>query len=191
MRKNFKFLMLFAFVLFANIANSQQFLGGGTGTADDPYKIYTAAQWDEFAEEYFLNDGDRYGDFSNIHIRLMNDLIGEEKITKILCCSTVFEYSFNGFIHGGGHKIDISDFDFYRFNEPTNEYIISEGCLFNKIGVEGVIDSLEIVGTSKNFISIVNINYGKLHNLICNIIPEPTQDIWNSFFLEYALIMAV
>ena len=50
-----------------------QFLGGGTGTESDPYRIYTLEHWNEFANE-FNNGESAYGDFSGIHLRLMNDI---------------------------------------------------------------------------------------------------------------------
>ncbi len=162
MRK--KIILLFvAFATYIQPANAQ-FLGGGTGTESDPYRIYNIEHWNQFTTEY--NDPQSiYGDFSGMHLRLMNDIadtirdcmIGLVEIPDI----PVYK-SFNGNLHGGGHALIIP---------PSNINGISYPHYFwGSVGVNGVIDSIDFRGAldSYGIRNVIGTNYGKISHCSMN-----------------------
>ena len=108
--------------------------GGGSGTESDPYRIYNIEHWNEFANE-FNNDESAYGDFSGIHLRLMNDITDtiRTRMGGYEGNSNDSEKKFNGYIHGGGHSLIIS-----MPVSPNGEL----GFFLSYIGLNGVIDSI-------------------------------------------------
>ena len=139
--------------IVASINSFAQF-GGGSGNAEDPYLIYTKEHFEEFANEYNSLNFELYGDFSGIHLRLMNDITDTVKTTLHYLDQS--ETGFNGYFHGGGYSINIAP-------ESTSSV------LFGKIGENGYLDSLEIVGTPYHFTAMVYHNSGIIYSCICNV----------------------
>ncbi|NLA25321.1 MAG: T9SS type A sorting domain-containing protein [Bacteroidales bacterium] len=127
--------------------------GGGSGTEEDPYRIYTKEHFEEFATENNSMNYEMYGDFSGIHLRLMNNITDTVKIMP----SSNPNSDFNGSFHGGGYSINIF----------PNSTIFQT--VFNSIGTNGYIDSLKIVGTPYHFSSLVYTNYGTISHCICDV----------------------
>ena len=138
-------LAVFAFAQF----------GGGSGTESDPYRIYNINQWTEFAEEY-NNPQSVYGDFSGIHLRLMeniNDTINIRMVGYIPSTNSYKE--FNGHFHGGGHTLILS---MPQYGESFQWYWLKN------VGEVGTIDSIDFRGkiSSKCMSVIVETNYGHI-----------------------------
>ena len=131
-----------------------QFLGGGAGSESDPYRIYNIEHWNQFALEY--NDPQSiYGDFSGIHLRLMNDIdtITTRLVGYLGFVSDMHSYKrFNGYLHGGGHTLTLS-----MSYESSRSFLMC-------IGETGVIDSIDFRGKIKTqgMVWIVGNNYGHI-----------------------------
>lgn len=135
------------FIVFTPIFLFAQFPGGGSGTEQDPYRIYTKEHFETFANVFSIS-----GNGSNIrHFRLMNDITDTVKTTVE---ADGYFYGFNGYFHGGGHSININ---------PSGVY------LFYTIGVNGYLDSLEVVGTPDNYRSMVGFNKGVIYACTSNV----------------------
>jgi hypothetical protein len=144
-----KLLLSISIVLISGVAFAQ--FGGGSGTEEDPYLIFTKEHFEEFANEYNSLNFELYGDFSGIHLRLMNDITDTVKTTLHYLDQS--ETGFNGYFHGGGYSINIAP-------ESTSSV------LFGKIGENGYLDSLEIVGTPYHFTAMVYHNSGIIYSCI-------------------------
>ncbi len=138
--------------------------GGGSGTESDPYRIYNIEHWNEFTTEY--NDPQSvYGDFSGIHLRLMDDIADtiRDCMVGLVEISAPHVYKkFNGSLHGGGHTLIIP---------PQNNSNISYPHYFwGSVGVNGVIDSIDFRGTldSYGIRNVVGTNYGKISHCSMN-----------------------
>ena len=137
--------------------------GGGSGTESDPYRIYTLEHWNEFANE-FNNDESAYGDFSGIHLRLMNDITDtiRTRMGGYEGNPNDSEKKFNGYIHGGGHSLIIS-----MPVSPNGEL----GFFLSYIGLNGVIDSIYFQGNIQSMqamMGLLQINYGLISNCSLN-----------------------
>ncbi|NLA25219.1 MAG: hypothetical protein GX879_09665, partial [Bacteroidales bacterium] len=129
------------------ISSFAQF-GGGSGTEEDPFRLYTKEHLEELSDSSYLQQNI----FTGTYFKLMNNI--NDTITK-LC------YIFNGNFNGGGHSINV---------DPVTHY------LFKIIDSEGCLDSIKFIGNSKNFISIVQSNSGIIRNCISDVkINHPTQ----------------
>ncbi|MBQ6276641.1 MAG: T9SS type A sorting domain-containing protein [Bacteroidales bacterium] len=151
-----------------------QFLGGGSGTESDPYRIYTLEHWIEFANE-FNNEESAYGDFSGIHLRLMNDI--SDTMSVVL---RVSGKSFNGIIHGGGHSIILKQ------NDVDNEYHF-----ISNLGIDGIVDSLNFTGRSDISFNLFGYNYGIIRHCTSNFDCSSftPNDVWGGFATyNYGLI---
>lgn len=97
----------FILLLLCNVVTINSFaqFGGGSGTEGDPYRIYTKEHFEEFVNEYNSQNFESYGDFSGIHLRLMNDITDTVKTSLHYIQSTT---GFNGYFHGGGYSINIA-----------------------------------------------------------------------------------
>jgi len=148
-----KNLILTAICIFTYICSFSQF-GGGSGTESDPYRIYNIEHWNQFALEY--NDPQSiYGDFSGIHLRLMNDIdtITTRLVGYLGFVSDMHSYKrFNGYLHGGGHTLTLS-----MSYESSRSFLMY-------IGETGVIDSIDFRGKIKTqgMVWIVGNNYGHI-----------------------------
>jgi hypothetical protein len=153
------FLTLLACIV-ASINSFAQF-GGGSGTEEDPYQIWNKSNWDEFATEFNSHNEDSFGDFTGIHLRLMNNITDTLKIMPSLCIEGPDVYFFNGSFHGGGHLINIYP--------DSTEY----NTVFGNIGESGYLDSLRIVGSPYYFTSLLMENCGLVYNCICDVDINP------------------
>ena len=153
MKKTFV-LLLFLLIVPVQFVFAQ--FGGGTGTESDPYRIYTIEHWNEFAEEY-NNPQSVYGDFSGIHLRLMENIndtiINIRMVGYIPSCDSYKE--FNGHLHGGGHTLNLS---MPQYGESFQWYWLKS------VGEAGTIDSIDFRGkiSSKCMSVIVETNYGHI-----------------------------
>ena len=136
--------------------------GGGSGTESDPYRIYTIEHWNEFATEY--NDSlSVYGDFSGIHLRLMNDMTDTITTRLVGFIGSIYgEYSykrFNGYLHGGGHTLILSmpEYEIPSYQENPRSFL-------EMVGDAGAIDSIDFRGkiNSKCMSEIIEDNYGHI-----------------------------
>ena len=144
-----KTLTLLIICSFINIGVFAQF-GGGSGTEEDPYRLYTSADIYELADSLDLSNT-----FTGKYFRLMNNI--EEPINRLGV------KTFDGSFNGGGHSINI-DID------------VGSGCLFTTIGINGILDSLKIVGNTNNFLALVCYNDGIIRNCISDVkISHPNQ----------------
>ncbi|MBQ6276171.1 MAG: T9SS type A sorting domain-containing protein [Bacteroidales bacterium] len=130
-------LILIIICFFIYLESFAQF-GGGSGTESDPYRIYTIEHWNEFATE-FNNEESTYGDFSGLHLRLMND------ITDTINMGLV-RADFNGHLNGGEHSITMH----------------IHGNFINAVGEHGVIDSICFTGRNDGDFFIVGSNNGRI-----------------------------
>ncbi|HQP04533.1 MAG TPA: T9SS type A sorting domain-containing protein [Bacteroidales bacterium] len=135
-----KLLLSISIVLISGVAFAQ--FGGGFGTEEDPYRIYTKVHLEELSDSLNL-----LNTFTGKHFRLMNNI--EEPILNIGSNKT-----FNGSFNGGGYRINLD---------------LSNGYLFGIIGINGILDSLKIVGNTQNFISMVSYNEGVIRNCISDV----------------------
>lgn len=168
---NFKFIIMknphfqkaffVLLVLFYSTINSFAQFGGGAGTETNPYRIYTKAHFEEFATEFNSHNEENFGDFSNIHLRLMNDITEIVNIMPSFCFGAGETYHFNGNFHGAGHSINIY---------PDSTQTCS---VFGIIGENGYLDSLEIVGNPYYFTSLVYNNQGVVLKCTCNVEINP------------------
>ncbi|MCK9254262.1 MAG: T9SS type A sorting domain-containing protein [Bacteroidales bacterium] len=132
-------LIIFSFI---NIGVFAQF-GGGSGTEQDPYRLYTSADIYELADSLDLSNT-----FTGRYFRLMNNI--EEPINRL---GVQF---FDGSFNGGGHSINID------LEGPIH-------CVFSGIGINGILDSLKIIGNTDYFLSLVCGNSGIIRNCTCDI----------------------
>lgn len=165
MRKKIIFLFV-AFAAYIQPTNAQ-FLGGGSGTESDPYRIYNIEHWNEFTTEY--NDPQSiYGDFSGIHLRLMNDIMDtvRNRLVGLLGVNDDRPYykHFNGHLHGGGHILVLS---MPLYAVPS--YAESPYSYLERLGEHGVIDSINFRGEIKHKCMkfIIGVNYGRVSH--CSI----------------------
>lgn len=135
--------------------------GGGSGTESDPYRIYNIEHWNQFATEY--NDPQSvYGDFSGIHLRLMNDIADTIHTRMVGYIRSDYSHTykkFNGYLHGGGHTLILS-----MPQQGVPSYEESTYAFLQNIGETGVIDSIDFRGEikSKCMYWIVWENYGRI-----------------------------
>lgn len=167
----------FVLLLFLLIVPIQfmfaQFLGGGSGTESDPYRIYTIEHWNEFATEY--NDSlSVYGDFSGIHLRLMDDITDTitTRVVGYLGIDGAWPSykSFNGYMHGGGHLLTLS----MPVSGTTaeNEHLMNPPYFWWNIGGNGIVDSINFVGkilSYQNMTSIFNSNEGRISGCVSDL----------------------
>ncbi len=161
-----KNLLLTAVCIFIYIGTFAQF-GGGTGSESDPYRIYNIEHWNEFTTEY--NDPQSiYGDFSGIHLRLMNDIMDtvRNRLVGLLGVNDDRPYykHFNGHLHGGGHTLTLS---MPLYAVPS--YAESPYSYLERLGEHGVIDSINFRGEIKHRCMkfIIGVNYGRVSH--CSI----------------------
>jgi len=147
---------LFVSIIFT-VNSFAQFLGGGSGTEEDPYQIWNKSHWDEFATEFNSHNEENFGDFAGIHLRLMHDITETVNIMPSFCNGEGETYNFNGNFHGAGHSINIY---------PDSTQTCS---VFGIIGENGYLDSLQIAGTPYYFTSLVYINQGVVLKCTCNV----------------------
>ena len=158
-------------VFWAVLAFAQ--FGGGSGTESDPYRIYTIEHWNEFAAEY--NDSlSVYGDFSGIHLRLMDD-ITDTITTRVVGYLGIDEAwpsykRFNGYMHGGGHLLTLS----MPVSGTTteNEHLMNPPYFWFNIGENGIVDSINFVGkilSSQNMTSIFTSNQGRISGCVSDL----------------------
>ncbi len=175
--KRYIYLRLFILTLLNIVSLSNngyaQFFSGGVGTLEDPYKIATAVDIDNI--RYWTGAKN-----TNVHFRLMNDIDLTDFLKNMsdgwIPIGNMTWYdecaSFNGYFHGGGHKIS--------------------GLWINNLGFDyvglfghnmGVIDSLAITGTNikggtKYIGGLVGCNSGTISNVSCSI------DIFSSKYIK-------
>jgi len=117
MRGKTNFIRLLLFVLFQALPIQAQY-GGGSGTAEDPYLIYTAEQMNTIGTE--LNDWDK-------HFKLMADIdLSGYTGSDFNIIGKGLLPAFTGVFDGDGHTI--SNFTYSSMSEPC-------------IGIFGYIDS--------------------------------------------------
>lgn len=73
----------------------------GKGTETDPYKIYTAADWNDFADIVSVNEG--VSGYLDKHLQLQGDIDFENTFVKPAGVSSLL--SFKGTLDGNGHVI--------------------------------------------------------------------------------------
>jgi hypothetical protein len=146
--------------LLAVLAFAQ--FGGGSGTESDPYRIYNIEHWNEFTTEY--NDPQSvYGDFSGIHLRLMDDIMDtvRNRLVGLLGINDGIPYGkyFNGHLHGGGHILVLS---MPLYAVPS--YAESPHSYLERLGEHGIIDSINFRGEIKHKCMkfIIGVNYGRV-----------------------------
>ncbi|MCF0205799.1 MAG: hypothetical protein HUK15_00085, partial [Bacteroidales bacterium] len=145
-----KRFVLFSVLLFGVKCVNAQFLGGGSGTIDDPYQIWNVDDWNEFAAE-FNSEESVYGDFTGIHLRIMNSIADTIN-------TGLFHRDFNGSIHGGGHSL--------RLYMTGEQYF---GCFLNSLGAKGYVDSLIFTGKCEDFFSVFSYSHGHIFHCSSNM----------------------
>jgi hypothetical protein len=152
-RNDFR-LLLFAFLLsWLTVFPCQARYGGGEGTAEEPYLIYTAADMDEI--------GTHSGDWSK-HFALMSDIdLGGFSGDQFNLIGSSSE-PFSGVFDGRGHII-------YNFTYNANEVIVG---LFRYIDRDAVIKDLGLAEPDVAGFGLVGSIVGVISD---GIQPEPAS----------------
>ena len=145
-------------------------LTGGTGTATDPYLIYSQADWNEFAAN--VNSGTTY---SGQFFKLTADITVTETIssgTPTKMVGTSDSNSFQGTFDGNGHTIRINYSDtrnadfcapFRYINGATIKYLHVDGTIYKTKGKNagGLVGKAVGNNTIDNCRSSVDIHFNK------------------------------
>lgn len=165
--KRITYTLSLVFILFQD--SYAQFLGGGTGTEEAPFRIYTIEHFNQFADTFNIQTSS-YGNFTGMHVRLMNDITdtirtGLYAMTNIGIDGYPDMIGFDGYFHGGGHSLVI-DLD-------TNTVNIYEDYFIGILYENGKIDSLTFLGTPKNFSSLIGTNWGVISHVHSKLVLTP------------------
>lgn len=134
----------------------------GTGTAEDPYLIYTPEQWAYFCQQ--VSSGKQ---FSLDHVKLMSDInLGGHDVHA--------NGTFDGYLDGGNHWIKGYCCEVGYSVASTHAY----GCLI--LEVSGVVHNLAIVGSTRG--SYNTFSYARM--AIANTLSE-TGHIYNCVYSIY------
>ena len=129
------------FSCFTSIWAFAQF-GGGSGTQEDPYRIYTREHLEELSDSLNL-----LNTFTGQHFRLMNNI--EDSLTMRLGADE--NSLFDGSFHGSGYTITV--------NIDYEEYC----ALFYNISENGYLDSVTLVGNLSYPTGFCVNNYGTIN----------------------------
>lgn len=123
-------VVIFAVCLLSQVTNAQ--FGGGTGTPDDPYLIYTAEQLNEICAD---------SDNLNKHFKLMNDIdLGNYMGVDFNIIGTSFGNRFSGVFDGNGMRIHN-----FTYTSGDRDYI----GFFGSVGGESaLIKNLGLIDTN-------------------------------------------
>ena len=140
-----KLILVFTIILFSCFSFSQEHPWQGSGTEEDPFRIYNLNDLHLIKE-----NEESFNGYAGIHFNLMNDI---DDVLSFNIAS-----NFRGYFHGKGHYITLG------IDEETqlSDYFISQ--------VYGTIDSLSFEGVF-NYISLFNrIEItGKLSHITCYV----------------------
>ena len=140
-----KLILVFTIILFSCFSFSQEHPWQGSGTEEDPFRIYNLNDLHLIKE-----NEESFNGYAGIHFNLMNDI---DDVLSFNIAS-----NFRGYFHGKGHYITLG------IDEETqlSDYFISQ--------VYGTIDSLSFEGVF-NYINLFNrIEItGKLSHITCNV----------------------
>ena len=109
----------------------------GTGAADDPYMIYTAAGWNTFCDMLASDDVAKY-DFSGKYVKLGNDIT---VTTMAGIADGNNDHPFKGHFDGDGHTMTVN----YAITEQgyAAPFRYVDGATIQNLNVEGSIDASE------------------------------------------------
>ncbi|MDR2836395.1 MAG: hypothetical protein LBV69_09470, partial [Bacteroidales bacterium] len=134
-----------------------QFLGGGTGTASDPYRIYNIQHLEILRDSMAAHGGfwNNYSYLTGKHLRLMNDIT--DSLTFII---SDYNTPLNAFFHGGGHFINC---------KILNNINSNPNAIFGRVSSYATIDSLALYGVIYLMKGFTLINDGLISNCINNV----------------------
>jgi len=159
-----KLLLSIIISLISGIVFAQ--FGGGIGTEEEPYRIYTKEHFEELQNNLSITV-----DYTDTHFSLMNDIIDSLKMPI-----GKNETPFNGHFHGNGHNIvlaiDLRD---------STQFSPSEYCLFPKLDTNSYLDSLSISGYIFAGTGFVGYNYGLMANLTNNLSVPYNQNEFSQY----------
>ena len=140
-----KLILAFTIILFSCFSFSQENPWQGSGTEEDPFRIYNLNDLHLIKE-----NEESFNGYAGIHFNLMNDI---DDVLSFKIAS-----SFRGYFHGKGHYITLG------LDEETqySDYFIES--------VYGTIDSLSFEGVFNYMSLFYNIEEtGKLSHITCNV----------------------
>jgi hypothetical protein len=149
-----KKLLVFLITAVMGAASLYAQFGGGTGTASDPYRLYTKAHIEEIGDSLWANNV-----LTNRHLRLMNDITDSLRYP----IGRINIHPFNGHFHGNGHNIALA----IRFSSENSAYQIC--ALFPYLASKAVLDSLNFTGYISPYTALVGNNYGEINACINNL----------------------
>ncbi|MDD2636700.1 MAG: hypothetical protein PHW82_14510, partial [Bacteroidales bacterium] len=122
--------------------------GGGTGTEEDPYLLYSKGHFEELQNSLSITV-----DYTDTHFSLMNDITDSLRspIGKL-------HLDFNGYFHGHGHTIRVA------LNYRNDTYYYTS--LFMILSPEAYVDSITVEGYIYAMGGIVKQNKGTVNSLI-------------------------
>jgi hypothetical protein len=127
--------------------------GGGSGTEEAPYRIYTKQHLEELSDSLIALNS-----FEGNHFKLMNNI--NEPLTEPIGTGATPPPFFQGFFHGSGYYITI-------YIEETYNSTFS---LFTLLGQNSTIDSLILEGYMFRCNGFAWQNRGTISNCINNVV---------------------
>jgi len=139
-------LLILSILLSTTTAFAQ--FGGGSGTEEDPYRIYSKEHFEELQNSLSITV-----DYTGTHFSLMNDITDSLRspIGRL-------NLDFNGNFHGHGHTIRVA----LDFRNDSYYYT----ALFMILSPAAYVDSITVEGTIYAMCGIVNLNKGRVNALI-------------------------
>ncbi len=141
-----KQILILSILLSTTSAFSQ--FGGGSGTEEDPYRIYSKEHLEELQNSLSITV-----DYTGTHFSLMNDITDSLR-TPI----GRLNLDFNGYFHGHGHTIRVA------LDSRNDSYYYT--ALFMILSPAAYVDSITVEGTIYAMCGIVNLNKGRVNALI-------------------------
>jgi hypothetical protein len=134
-------------ILLSTTMGFAQF-GGGTGTEEDPYRIYTKEHFEELQNSLSITV-----DYTGTHFSLMNDIIDSLRspIGKLYL-------DFNGHFHGHGHTVRVA------LDYRNDSYYYT--ALFMMLSPEAYVDSITVEGYIYAMSGLIKQNRGRVNALI-------------------------
>ncbi|MDR1583099.1 MAG: T9SS type A sorting domain-containing protein, partial [Prevotellaceae bacterium] len=147
-------IFIITVVLITNTLYAQ--FGGGTGSENDPYQIYTKAHLEELSDSLWAGNI-----FTGKHFVLMNDINDSLRFP----IGHMGILSFDGYFHGQGHNIVLA-ID-VRGNSTYNHHFYN--ALFPRLNYHAYIDSFSVTGYIVNMCGLVGDHRGKINACINNL----------------------